>query len=34
VKAQRRDGAAGIVQSERALARLEHGGEISPEAAE
>jgi len=25
VKAQGRDGAAGIVQSERALARLEHG---------
>jgi succinate dehydrogenase / fumarate reductase, iron-sulfur subunit len=34
VKAQKRDGAAGIVQSERALARLEHGGEIPPEAAE
>ena len=34
VKAQDRDGAAGIVQGERALARLEHGGEISPEAAE
>ena len=34
VKAQDRDGAAGIVQAERALARLEHGGEIPPEAAE
>ena len=34
VKAQERGGAAGIVQSERALARLEHGGEIPPEAAE
>ena len=34
VKAQGRGGAAGIVQGERALARLEHGGEIPPEAAE
>ena len=34
VKSQGRDGAAGIVQGERALARLEHGGEIPPEAAE
>jgi succinate dehydrogenase / fumarate reductase, iron-sulfur subunit len=34
VKSQGRDGAAGIVQSERALARLEHDGEIPPEAAE
>jgi succinate dehydrogenase / fumarate reductase iron-sulfur subunit len=34
VKAQQRDGAAGIVQAERALARLEHGDEVSPEAAE
>ena len=34
VKAQGRDGAAGIVQGERALARLDHGGEIPPEAAE
>jgi hypothetical protein len=38
VKAQGRDGAAGIVQTERALGRLEHGagheGEIAPEAVE
>ena len=35
VKAQGRGGAAGIVQGERALARLEHGGEIThAEAAE
>jgi hypothetical protein len=34
VKAQDRDGAAGIVQTERALGRLDHGEEISPEAVE
>jgi succinate dehydrogenase / fumarate reductase, iron-sulfur subunit len=34
VKAQDRGGAAGIVQTERALGRLEHDGEISPEAVE
>jgi succinate dehydrogenase / fumarate reductase, iron-sulfur subunit len=34
VKAQDRAGAAGIVQTERALGRLDHGEEISPEAVE